>query len=304
MVNFTMLCLILTGVHYTVFSEIPALDVRQALNVAVAIASALQAAHDQGFIHRNVNPSNIILPTVLNETQFDQALLTDFGVTGILDQETEYTKIGQFFGTPNYMSPEQVFGKAQNAATDTYGLGLLLYRMIYGNDPYSENNVAKLLYDITNKQVQLPTSPVLAHGLDKFILACLEKDETKRPVNPYHILSNIQRLDSIALEKELFSPPSVPAVSHMSEMSEVELSSSRPPSASKSGQPIPDTWELDLDQTNMLSPGLDKSDPAVRKPFSAKGPVSSAPVSKSRSRLILYTVGGVCIDSAYCYFYV
>jgi serine/threonine protein kinase len=168
------------------------LSVYEALAVAIAISSALDIAHRSGFIHRDIKPSNVIIPLVSGAYQYDQALLMDFGVTGVLEKETNVTQAGEIFGTPLYMSPEQLKGASQSAASDYYGLGVLLFRMIFGHLPFQGNNLAAIMFQIVSEPVKIPNHVRLPQDLSDFIADCLEKDERKRPTNPYQTLIKIQ----------------------------------------------------------------------------------------------------------------
>src|SRR5262249_4957619 len=103
-----------------------------ALQVGVTIAGALRCAHECGIIHRDLKPANIIVPRRPVTSRFAEIKLTDFGVAGTLDLDSQRTRAGMTFGTPFYMSPEQVAGKPQTARTDVYAVGLLLYEMLTG----------------------------------------------------------------------------------------------------------------------------------------------------------------------------
>jgi serine/threonine protein kinase len=99
------------------------LPLREALTVASGVADALADAHDNGFIHRDVKPSNVIVPRVGGGLAYDDAKLLDFGVAGLLVEGERkgprLTAVGQFFGTPLYMSPEQWGVGRQGSALST-----------------------------------------------------------------------------------------------------------------------------------------------------------------------------------------
>ncbi len=108
------------------------LPVSTALDIAIAVASALEYAHGQGIVHRDIKPANVLIPGGDDSA----AQLSDFGLQGRLLQESNLTRAGQIFGTPKYMAPEQVMGVAQSPAVDVFGLGVLLYEMLYGTTPW------------------------------------------------------------------------------------------------------------------------------------------------------------------------
>ncbi len=106
------------------------LSIKDAVNYALQLCSALEYAHEHGVIHRDVKPENIqVLPGGLIK-------LTDFGIARLMG-ESPITQDGQVFGTPSYMSPEQVAGKSLDARSDIFSLGVVLYEMLAGSKPFS-----------------------------------------------------------------------------------------------------------------------------------------------------------------------
>jgi eukaryotic-like serine/threonine-protein kinase len=101
---------------------------RRALRIFGEVASALQAVHEQGLVHRDVKPANILIRNL--GTSDEQAVLTDFGVVKVLDSQTALT-FGPI-GTPDYMSPEVADLQSATDRSDQYALALVLYRMLSG----------------------------------------------------------------------------------------------------------------------------------------------------------------------------
>src|SRR6266576_4430588 len=113
------------------------LDVRAALELALQIARGLAFAHDQGLVHRDVKPQNVLLNGE-GETK-----VTDFGIARSLDVEHGMTQTGTVMGTGHYLSPEQASGQPVTPATDVYSLGVVLYELLTGEVPFpGENFVA------------------------------------------------------------------------------------------------------------------------------------------------------------------
>ncbi len=101
-----------------------------ALRVIREIASALNYAHEKGFVHRDVKPDNILLRSD------GSSALTDFGIARALDAAPRVTRTGAIVGTPHYMSPEQARGKQIDGRSDLYALGIVLYELLTGRVPY------------------------------------------------------------------------------------------------------------------------------------------------------------------------
>ncbi|MCB1874736.1 MAG: serine/threonine protein kinase [Chromatiales bacterium] len=106
-----------------------------ALAILVQIGDALGFAHSQGFVHRDVKPTNILF------REDDRPLLTDFGIAKAVNNNgnTEMTRMGSVIGTPRYMSPEQALGQTVSSRSDLYSLGVLFYEMLTGKRPYDND---------------------------------------------------------------------------------------------------------------------------------------------------------------------
>lgn len=113
------------------------LPARRALELAIQMGDALEFAHQQGLVHRDVKPQNVLL------TPDGNAKVTDFGIARSLDVEHGVTQTGTVLGTSNYLSPEQARGQTVTPATDVYSLGVVLYELLTGAVPFpGENFVA------------------------------------------------------------------------------------------------------------------------------------------------------------------
>ena len=126
------------------------LDVKEALRIGSQIAAGLQAAHDQGVVHRDIKPGNILL-----EKGVERALVTDFGLAQTID-EASLTQTGIVAGTPHYMSPEQAIGKPTDPRSDLFSLGSVLYFMLTGKPPFRADKAMGVLNRICHE----PHSPV------------------------------------------------------------------------------------------------------------------------------------------------
>ena len=152
------------------------LDARQTAQLLRQIAEALDHAHQQGIVHRDVKPSNVLLQ------DGKWALLMDFGLAKLLTSTSNITASGTGVGTPDYMSPEQAQGLAVDQRTDIYSLGIVLYQMLTGEVPFhAETPMAVMLKQI----VETPSLPHLRNpnirpAVDDVIMKAIAKSPADR----------------------------------------------------------------------------------------------------------------------------
>jgi len=121
------------------------LDVTTALRMTAQLASALSAAHDQGLVHRDVKPANILVGAA-----GQRVWITDFGLARAVD-DASLTRTGFIAGTPHYMSPEQARGEAVRASSDLFGLGSVMYFVLTGRPPFRAERTLAILTRICNE---------------------------------------------------------------------------------------------------------------------------------------------------------
>jgi serine/threonine protein kinase len=107
------------------------LSLERALSMLTQVAGALDAAHEQGLVHRDVKPGNILVVS-----GSDHCYITDFGLTKAVSSTSGFTATGTVVGTTDYMAPEQIEGKQLDRRTDVYSLGCVFYEMLAGAPPY------------------------------------------------------------------------------------------------------------------------------------------------------------------------
>jgi serine/threonine protein kinase len=150
---------------------------KEAVQLLLPIAEALDYAHSRNMIHRDVKPSNILL------TERGQPVLTDFGVAKILDLEEtqDLTSTGMGVGTPEYMAPEQWVGQP-SPLSDEYALGVVLYEMVTGRKPYTADTPAAILLKQAHEPLPRPAEfvPEVPEGVEKILLKALAKDQENR----------------------------------------------------------------------------------------------------------------------------
>lgn len=158
-----------------VIKENVKLDPLTALNITLKIADALEYAHKNNIIHRDVKPDNILITT-------DNIIkLTDFGIAKISDSVT-ITNSNKTMGSVHYFSPEQAKGKLVDCRTDLYALGIVMYEMITGKVPYDgDSSIAIAMAHI--QEAIVPPKEIITNipeNINKIILKALEKDPINR----------------------------------------------------------------------------------------------------------------------------
>jgi serine/threonine-protein kinase len=151
------------------------LPLGERLLVAAQVADALAYAHQQGVIHRDVKPANVLL------TATDQAKLSDFGLSKIVEDGDES---GTVKGTPHYMSPEQARGKRLDPRSDLYSLGIMLYESVVGETPFQGPPLAIMAQHVRGVPESPRTrNPAITPTLDALILRLLAKEPGDRPAS-------------------------------------------------------------------------------------------------------------------------
>ena len=165
------------------------IPVTEALPIARQVLSALQEAHSQGVIHRDLKPQNVMLD------RSGTPLLMDFGIARSSADTGGMTGTGVMIGTPDYMSPEQVRGEKADARSDLFSFGVILYEMLTGDLPYqAETPLSKVMMRLTHK----PRAPrqitleVPAY-LERVVLKCMEVDPGLRYQSAQEVLADLDR---------------------------------------------------------------------------------------------------------------
>lgn len=151
------------------------LSLKEAGIILEQLSSALQHAHDQKIIHRDIKPTNVLL------RDGEHVYLTDFGLVKRVGEDNGLTVTGYVIGTPEYMAPELAEEPA-STSSDLYALGVLLYKMLTGHLPFTSNNPIGTLLKHIKERPQPPSTlnPAIPECIDEVILRALEKESRHR----------------------------------------------------------------------------------------------------------------------------
>ncbi len=170
---------------------------KEVVRLGAQLARGLQAAHDQGVVHRDLKPANLRL------TPDGLVKILDFGIAhlekatkGSEEPTTTRTAEGRLMGTPAYMSPEQLLGKAVDARTDLYAAGAVLYELATARRPHGDRAGVELFDAILHREVEPPSSVIasLSPGLDAVIVKLLDKDPELRYQTARELVVDLERL--------------------------------------------------------------------------------------------------------------
>jgi serine/threonine-protein kinase len=174
---------------HQIFHEQAPLEWKRMFKILTEMCSSLAEAHSQGIVHRDLKPENVYLESRPGNPEFVKIL--DFGIAKVMrgdsidPQSPQLTATGQTLGTLEYMSPEQLMGKALDGRSDVYALGVVAYEMITGRLPFPDAKGPAGLITAQLKQTPQPPSvanpkAALPPNVDRVILKALEKDKNNR----------------------------------------------------------------------------------------------------------------------------
>lgn len=148
------------------------LDPREAARIGLAVLDALTAAHEQGVLHRDVKPDNILLG------RGDRVVLSDFGIAQV-EGEQGLTETGAFVGSPEFIAPERVLGQHPGPESDLWSLGVVLYTAVEGLSPYRRSHIPATLQAVLSADPQPLTRG--AGPLGALVIRLLRKEPAARP---------------------------------------------------------------------------------------------------------------------------
>lgn len=166
------------------------LNIERTLSITKQLCAALEAAHREDVVHRDMKPQNIMLD------KDDHVYVSDFGLAKSIESEGGMTMTGELLGTPRYMAPEQIECKPVDGRTDLYALGLIMYEMLTGDVPFQavSTTTFQLMYKRANEAPPPPKviTPDIPDWLNQVVMKCLERDPAQRYQNAAELLADIE----------------------------------------------------------------------------------------------------------------
>ena len=241
------------------------LDIREALNISVQIASGLSAAHENRIIHRDIKPQNIIM------SRDGKVKVTDFGIAKVADSTTVTTTAA---GTVHYISPEQARGGYSDERSDIYSLGITMYEMVTGRVPFEgETNVAVALMhiqsEITPPRQLEPSIPV---SFEKIILKCTQKKPERRYASARELIADLRKVLTHPDGEYVIIPGAIPQ-GRTIVMNDNDIDSLKAASLRKNFGTKPE-------ETYVEEPEEEEEEKPVQKPVQKKRPVKKKDIEE------------------------
>lgn len=182
----------------------------ETLQIVESVGAALAYAHQQGILHRDVKPSNVII------TSDKHYYLSDFGLARMAASGESTLSQDTLLGTPNYISPEQARGLTDlDGRTDIYSLGVVLYELIVGRVPFSGDTPYSIIHDHIFTPLPPPSgvNPAVSQALERFLLKSLAKDRGDRYQDVPEMVEAFRRAARAGIEDAQSSPDATEALS-------------------------------------------------------------------------------------------
>ncbi|MCU1242342.1 MAG: Serine/threonine-protein kinase PknB [Candidatus Acidoferrum typicum] len=160
---------------------------KETADIMEQVCRALEAAHMEGVVHRDLKPQNIMVDA------HGKVLVMDFGIARSVEVVEAMTSTGAMIGTPQYMSPEQAKGEKLDARSDLFSLGIVFYELLTGNSPYKADTAILSLYKRTTEAAQPAMELVseIPRELSEIVSKCLERDTAQRYQSAGEILADL-----------------------------------------------------------------------------------------------------------------
>ena len=251
----------------------------QALMLVGQAGRALDAAHREGLVHRDVKPANFLVERGGADDP-DHVYLADFGITKHALSRSGLTATGQFVGTIDYIAPEQIQDRQVDGRADIYSLGCVLYECIAGRVPFAKNLDAAVIWAHVEEMPTAPSAirPELPHGIDEVIRRALAKD----PDDRYSTCREF-----IAAAHAALNPPQPGSRGATSDGAQAVVPATvlASESAPRSPEPVPGTGTASGPAANAEAPAAAPPGLASPVPSPIADPQGSTKVSEGRSSL-------------------
>jgi serine/threonine-protein kinase len=212
------------GVLYIAMRYVPGQDVHsllhsagplataRALGIVGQVASALDAAHACGLVHRDVKPANMLLGGVADTGRADHVYLSDFGISKQLNATSSLTLTGQVLGTLNYLAPEQIEGRQVDGRADAYALACTAFELLAGSPPFRRDENMAVMWAQLNAPPPALTSlrPDLPAAVDQVIARALAKDPADRFANCLAFSAALQQACAATVDAPAGTAPAAP----------------------------------------------------------------------------------------------
>jgi serine/threonine-protein kinase len=178
------------------------------LTIGKQLLRALEVAHEQGVIHRDIKPQNVVV------TPDGVLKVMDFGIARLADRKQGVTQAGMVVGTPDYMAPEQLLGDDVDARADLYAAGVVLYECLTGNTPFTADSPITLITKVLEERPRSPrdVNPDVPAQLAELVLRALDKDRARRPQTATEFHDALESIETQAVLSRPMTPGSLKAV--------------------------------------------------------------------------------------------
>lgn len=260
------------------------LDLNRICEIGQKIAEALGYAHQRGVVHRDIKPANILITS--RETYgVERPKITDFGIAKLT--ESEATMTGKMLGTPAFMPPEQFTGAPVDGRADIFSLGVVLYWLSTGEQPFPGEGLTAVLYKVVHTEPIPPRklNPSLPPRFESIVLKCMEKDPAAR----YQSAEDLAReLGDLRSNKSATAPP---AAKTFTPIRDTDATLVEPVPFARPAVEAPDTAARDTAATVLQQTPA----PVTAHPVAAPAPTAPSPAPAKKTKKNSSLIGMVSV---------